>query len=148
MKRYIQTDELQKYIDWDNIIPMSRDAGGHDSQMKGLFKNATVIAHWNDGNWQGMVATCVKFNKGKFKNRYAIYNDYYGSCSGCDAWVSASTDNVIKMCIDLSNSAYIFNNLDDIRVFLGSNLEHENDWSSWDNPARNLLEHINNGIIE
>ena len=67
MQTYFQTDELQKLINWDAIMPMSRYAGGHDDQMKGLFKNVTVITHWNEGDYQGQVATCVKFNDGKFR---------------------------------------------------------------------------------
>ena len=78
MNTYFPTDELQNIINWDAIMPMSRYAGGHDDQMKGLFKNVTVIAHWNEGNYPGQVATCVKFNYGKFKDHYGIYNDYYG----------------------------------------------------------------------
>ena len=35
MAKYIQTDELQNLINWQNIMPMSRYAGGHDEQMKG-----------------------------------------------------------------------------------------------------------------
>lgn len=67
MKKYIQTDELQKLIDWQKIMPMSRCAGGHDEQMGGLFKNIEVIAHWNDDDYQGMVATCVKFTEGNLR---------------------------------------------------------------------------------
>jgi hypothetical protein len=72
MNKYYQTDQLQKMIDWDKIMKMSRYSGGHDDQMIGLFKGATVIGHWNEGDYQGTVATCVLLSDGK----YAIYNDY------------------------------------------------------------------------
>ena len=55
-----------------------------------MFKDVEVIAHWNENDYQGQVGTCVKFTKGKFKGKYAIYNDYYGSCSGCDSWENAT----------------------------------------------------------
>ena len=37
-KLYHISDELQALIDWDNVMSMPRYAGGHDEQMKGLFK--------------------------------------------------------------------------------------------------------------
>lgn len=114
MNRYYQTDQLQKMIDWNNIMKMSRYAGGHDDQMRGLFKDAEIIGHWNEGDWQGMVATCVILSDGK----YVIYNDYYGSCSGCDSWEDSTDDDVRKMCIDLANSSYVFENVNDVVLFL------------------------------
>lgn len=144
MKKYIQTSELQKLIDWDNIMKMSRYAGGHDEQMQGLFKNVEVIAHWNEGDYQGMVATCVKFIKGPFKGKIAIYNDYYGSCSGCDSWEDADDKSVTNMCINLSNSAYIFKNIKDVKEFLENPDDEGKQWSSWSKEASNLLSEINN----
>lgn len=44
-KLYYISDTLQKLIDWDSIYKMEREVGGHDEQMKGLFKGAEVIAH-------------------------------------------------------------------------------------------------------
>lgn len=147
MKTYFQSDKLQKLIDWQRIMPMSRYDGGHDDQMKGLFQNATVIAHWNEGDWEGMVATCVKFTFGEFDGHYGIYNDYYGSNSGCDAWAGANDEDVKKMCIDLANSTYIFKNLNDLKEFL-QNPDDGNGWSSWSYVAFNLLSHINNNKID
>ena len=70
-KLYHISDELQALIDWDNVMSMPRYAGGHDEQMKGLFKGAKVVAHWNQGDYQGTVATCVKLPDGRF----LAYND-------------------------------------------------------------------------
>ena len=148
MKKYIQTDELQNQIDWDSIMKMPRYAGGHDEQMQGLFKDSEVVAHWNEGGYQGVVATCVKLSDG----RYAIYNDYYGSCSGCDAWEGSSDDEIKSMCIGLSNSAKVFQSLDDVKDYLRNpNGKYDSDdkdsnyanwWSSWTSPAKHLLELI------
>lgn len=137
MNKYIQTDELQKLIDWENIMRMKRYAGGHDDQMKGLIRNSKVIAHWNEGDWQGMVATCVQLEDGRF----AIYNDYYGSCSGCDSWEGANDAEVRILCINLANSAYIFNNLEDVKEFLS---EEEFDNYSWNRCSKPLLKKIEN----
>ena len=127
-QEYYYSDQLQKQIDWHNIMKMERYAGGHDDQMRGLFKNVTVIGHYNDGDCQGRVATCVRFDKGVFKGKYAIYNDYYGSCSGCDAWEGATDEEVKSMCVNLSNSAYIFKSLDAVKAFLGSVDDYRHDW--------------------
>lgn len=138
MKKYIQTDELQKLIDWDSIMKMERWAGGHDEQMQGLFKDARVIGHWNEGDYQGQVATCVMLPDG----RILIYNDYYGSCSGCDSWEGASDEDARSMCINLANGAYVFQNIEDVKEFL-VNPEKGSDWSSWDSRLSNgLLEEI------
>ena len=140
--KYYQTDELQKMIDWNNLMIMPRYAGGHDSQMTGLFKESTLIAHWNEGGYDGMVATCVMLSDGKF----AIYNDYYGSCSGCDSWEDASDDSVRSMCINLANSAYVFESINNIVAFLKSDTK---DGYSWSSASKGLLEEIlqNQSII-
>ncbi len=138
MKKYIQTDELQNIIDWEAIMQMPRYAGGHDEQMRGLFKDVELIAHWNEGDYQGMVATCVKLKDG----RYAIYNDYYGSCSGCDSWEDATGEDVRNMCIGLANSSYVFKNLEDVKSFLILPTDTDNQWSSWSSPATHLLKEI------
>lgn len=134
-KLYHISDELQALIDWENVMAMPRYAGGHDEQMKGLFKGAKVVAHWNQGNYQGTVATCVKLPDGHF----LAYNDYYGSCSGCDSWEDATDVEVKKLCIDLANGAYIFDSLDDVVTFLS---QEEFDTYKWRECARPLLERI------
>ncbi len=102
--------------------------------MKGLFKGAKVIAHWNEGEYQGMVATCVKLHDGRF----VIYNDYYGSCSGCDSWKDATDDEVKAMCINLSNGAFIFQSLNDVIEYLSNTVSYD-----WEECAKPLLERIN-----
>jgi len=134
-KLYRQSDTLQKFIDWENIMKMGRYAGGHDCQMQGLFKDAVVLGHWNEDVWQGQVATAVQLN-----DMYIIYNDYYGSCSGCDSWEGADDNEVINMCIGLANSAYIFDSIGDMLIFLKLPVE---EWSSWDTECKQgLLQEI------
>lgn len=131
-KKYYQSDKLIDRIDWENIMSMPRYAGGHDEQMQGLLKDVTVIAHWNEGDWQGMVATCVRLND---TGEVVIYNDYYGSCSGCDAWEDATDDDVRQNCRQLAAGAYIFENLDDCVEFLsGKEGESEPEGSMFDSP--------------
>lgn len=132
---YYISDTIQSLIDWDSIYKMPRYAGGHDEQMKGLFLGATVIAHWNEGSYQGTVATCVKLPDG----RYLLYNDYYGSCSGCDAWEDATDEEVKKMCIDLANGAYIFNSLQDVITFLSQDTFDAFEWETCAKPLLSLV---------
>ena len=133
-----QDDNLKELIDWEAIMPMPRYAGGHDDQMCGLFRGSTLIAHYNEGDYQGVVATCVKLEDGRF----VIYNDYYGSCSGCDAWEDASDEDVRAMCINLANSAKIFDTLDEVKDYL--NLGSSNDNYSWGEVGLRLLEEMQN----
>ena len=102
-----QHDKLFDKIDWENILRMPRYAGGHDEQMKGLIKGAKVIAHWNEKDYQGQVATILKVRG----IGYVFYTDYYGSCSGCDAWEDAEDEDVKKMCKDLVYTSKIFKSL-------------------------------------
>jgi len=144
MKKYYQTADLKLQINWRDIMPMPRYAGGHDEQMEGLFREAKLIAHWNEEDYDGMVATCVKLKSGE----YAIYNDYYGSCSGCDAWEDASDEEVKTMCEGLANGAYVFNTIEDVKEFLSDNSEEnrEGNYSWFDTYAKcaeNLLNKIN-----
>jgi hypothetical protein len=106
----MKTTELQKLIDWDVIMPLPRYAGGHDDQMKALFKGAKVMAHWNEGDYQGVVATAVQLADG----RYCWYQDGYGSCSGCDSWEDADDATVKGLCISLAIDAEVFNTLEEM----------------------------------
>ena len=139
---YTQSNTLEKLIDWENIMKMERCAGGHDEQMKWLFKNAKLIGHYKEGCYQGEVATCVQLED----DRYVIYNDYYGSCSGCDSWENANDEEVEYMCKNLANSAYIFENIfgtiEDVINFLS--LENVENYSWSKNLRKGLLEEIKN----
>ncbi len=138
--KYYQTDQLQKMINWEKIMDLLRYAGGHDDQMISLFKDSVLVGHWNEGDYQGEVATCVCLSDGK----YAIYNDYYGSCSGCDAWEGATDDEVRAMCIGLSNDAYVFESLTDVVDYLTTK---DKDKYSWNGKcSEGLLKSIQDNI--
>lgn len=114
--KFYQTDKFKDIINWEVLMKLPRYAGGHDEQMKSLFKGSEVIAHYNEGDYQGYVATCVKLPSGE----YAIYSDSYGSCSGCDVWECASDDEVRQMCVQLACGSLIFKTLEDVKEFLAS----------------------------
>lgn len=134
-------DELVSMLNIDKLLSFNRYAGGHDEHMGNLIKGAEIVGHWNEGDWQGAVATCIKLDDG----RYAIYNDYYGSCSGCDAWEDANDDDIRKMCEDLAKGAYLFESLKDVIEFLScDSLDDKPEWFDWNwsDTASNLLEAI------
>ena len=135
MGTIITHDELRKEMNEKELLKMPRYAGGHDDQMQGLIKDAKVIGHWNEGDYQGSVATCIKVISGEF----IIYNDYYGSCSGCDSWEDANDEEVIKMCNDLIYTSKIFNTLKEVKIFLSQ--ERFNSYS-WEGCSKHLLEKI------
>jgi len=139
-KKYeIGGEALSHMVDIENILLMNRYAGGHDDQMRGLIDGAEVLVHYNEGGYQGSVATCIKLPD----NRVAIYNDYYGSCSGCDAWEDASDDEVKKMCHELAFGAYVFQNIEDVVEFLeGLSSGNEPEHYGWRSCAGDLLSDI------
>ena len=115
----ITKDEIFELMNTEELLKMGRYSGGHDDQMKGLIKGAEVIGHYNEGDYQGEVATCLLLPDGT----YMVYIDYYGSCSGCDAWEGANNEDVIKMCQDLIYTSHLFNTLEEVEVFLSDDEE-------------------------
>jgi hypothetical protein len=137
----MQDSRMQDLIDWDTIMPLERYAGGHDEQMKNLFKGATVIAHYNEKDYQGVVATLVKLEDGRF----ACYSDYYGSCCGCDAWEGATDEQVRTLCINLANGAKLFENVENLKEWLTITIEEQPaEWYEFREPAPKLLEELSN----
>lgn len=138
-KNFYQDGKLIERIDWEKLMPMPRGAGGHDDQMQGLLADVTIIAHWNEGDYQGSVATCVMLND---TQEIVIYTDYYGSCSGCDAWGDATDKTVKAMCQQLAGGALIFKNLDECKKFLSS--EKDKTQYSWSGAvSKGLLMKMN-----
>ena len=138
---YRQDDSLKDLIDWETVLKQPRYAGGHDDQMQSLIKGATVLGHWNEGDYQGKVATAIRLPDG----RAALYVDYYGSCSGCDSWEDAGDEDVRKLCTSLADSAYVFASPDEAIRWLTDVAAGviEPDGYQWkDGVAQNLLEAI------
>lgn len=131
----MNTTEMQNLIDWSAIMPMSRSAGGHDDQMQALFKGAKVLAHWNEGDYQGEVATAVQLAD----DRFAWYQDSYGSCSGCDSWEDADDEAVRALCIDLANSARVFDTYQELRADMRAVAEDKIKGIWWEKAAIELL---------
>ena len=105
---------MKNLINWNDLMPLSRDAGGHDEHMKKLFRGAVVLAHWNEGDYSGEVATAVKLEDGRF----AYYSDNYGSCSGCDAWEGANDNEIRFLCEELAKDTKTFNTMNEMLASL------------------------------
>lgn len=101
-------ENIENLIDWNEVLNQPRYAGGHEEVMKAIFGiKSEVIAWWSDNDYQGTVAIAHKLNDG----RIVIMTDYYGSCSGCDAWDGASEEDARRMVHDLIMSAKVFENI-------------------------------------
>ena len=144
IKWYRQDEMLAERVDWDNIKPMDRCAGGHDLQMKGLLKNSRVLAHWNEGDYQGSVATIVVL---KDTGECVYYDDYYGSCSGCDAWEDADDKSALSMCKNIAANAYIFKDFQTLVEWLKHMIEDKPEEYKRI-PYKELLEEVWKEVIE
>ena len=99
--------ELSELIDWDGVLAQPRYAGGHEEVMRAIFgTNSKVIAWHSSGDYQGEVAIAHKLKDG----RVVLMTDYYGSCSGCDAWEDSTEQDARKMINDLVQGAKVFKN--------------------------------------
>jgi len=110
----MQKSELLEKINWTVVLAAPRYAGGHDEVMQSIFEgSAEVLNHYNEGDYQGTVATAFVFPDGGV----VIITDYYGSCSGCDSWEDASNEEARAMVTGLVTSARVFDNVEDARAF-------------------------------
>ena len=111
------TANLRDLVDWDHVLAQPRYAGGHEEVMRAIFgSTSTVEAWWPGEGYQGDVAIAHRLADG----RVVVMTDYYGSCSGCDAWEGAGDEEAIKLIIDAVNSARVFESLDDAKSWCAS----------------------------
>lgn len=129
--------DLINRIDFEKVLSFKRCAGGHDDQMNNLIMNSTLLSDYNEGDYQGKVATMIQLND---IGEVVIYSDYYGSCSGCDAWKDADDDEVKTMCIQLASTAKIFKDINEALIFLGQQRIEGQDFGLSDKVRKGLLE--------
>ena len=97
--------QLPELINWRAVLAAPRYAGGHAEPMRAIFESrAVVAAEWIEEDYQGSEAFAYLFPGGQV----AIITDYFGSCSGCDAWEDATDVDVKEMVRSLVNSARLF----------------------------------------
>ena len=105
---------LLNLIDWDLVMKAPREEGGHDEVMQSIFgSNADVIAHWNEGDYQGTVMTAYLFPD----DSVSIISDSYGSCSGCDSWSGASDEDAKSFITSIVDSCRLCSSLEEAVIF-------------------------------
>ena len=116
----MKKEELEKLIDWELVMKQPRYAGGHDDIMRNIFgSNAKVIAEWIEDDYQGYEAFAYQFKDGSI----VIATDYFGSCSGCDAWEDATDDDAKELITEIVSSSRLFDNIDSAIRFCDGNLK-------------------------
>jgi hypothetical protein len=116
---------LKDLLNWEKIMNEPRCAGGHSDIMNNLFMNAKVVASHIENEYQGNEAFAYKIANG----RYVLVTDYFGSCSGCDAWEDASNEEVRNLCIQLANNAHEFKSVGRMIDFI---IEHSDSAELYD----------------
>lgn len=103
-------EDLEQLIDWSTVMQQPRSAGGHWSVMEAIFgNNASVIATWDTNDYQGNIAIAYQLSDGCV----VLMTDYYGSCSGCDAWEDASDEDARQMILDLVHGSKHFPSIEE-----------------------------------
>lgn len=105
---------LKDIINWDKVMIKPRLAGGHTEIMDVLFENATVIAKYVENSYDGELGYIYKLNDGRF----VLTNDYFGSCSGCDAYEDCTDEELKNLCVQLANNSKIFDSVISMITFL------------------------------
>jgi hypothetical protein len=134
---------LKDMLNWPEIMDAPRYAGGHSEIMDVLFTNSFVLASYIEEDYQGELAYIYLVYSGTDWAKIAIITDYFGSCSGCDAWEGADDRTVREMCIALANNARLFDDIDDVIEFLSKCAKEDDacDFSFW-RTAGPLLEDL------
>lgn len=114
----MRKSELPGLIDWPRVMKQPRYAGGHEDIMRAIFgENAEVIADWVADDYQGTEAFAYKFPD----RSVVIMTDYFGTCSGCDAYEDADDGEVRAAVTSLVNSARLFPTVRDAIIYCMDN---------------------------
>jgi len=118
----VQKSDLLGLVNWDAVLAAPRYAGGHQDVMAAIFEGqAEILDHYTEDDWQGTLAIAYRFPDGSV----AIMTDYFGSCSGCDAWEDASDADARAMVTSLVTSARFFEDVEAARTFCRSDKDAE-----------------------
>jgi hypothetical protein len=121
-------------IDWDKVMNVDRYAGGHIEVMEAIFGDrAQIIARYVEEDYQGTEAFAYEFPDGTI----AIITDYFGSCSGCDAWEGAADEEARNMIRSLAIDARLFPNRQEAREFCETGCKTAEQWCM--QAAENLV---------
>lgn len=133
---------LKDHLNWNELMVAPRYAGGHEDIMCVLFKDARVIASYIENDYQGTEAFVYELN-----GEFIMVTDYFGSCSGCDAWEDATDEDVKYLCTELANNAQRFDSLSELFDFLENKVsEHKSAYYAESTVAEPLLEELRKNI--
>lgn len=131
--------ELEELIDWTLVMAQPRYAGGHEEVMRSIFGTAsTVVAWWSDNDYQGTIAIAHKLEDG----RVVVMTDYYGSCSGCDAWEDSTDDDARKQVLDIVHHAKTFSTIEEAAAWCDNVDAQEKPHEYPFESAKNLVEQL------
>lgn len=123
---------LKDRLDWERIMAQPRNADGHTEVMDVLFKNAEVIAHCVESDYQGEQGDEGYVYRLRDTGQIVIVSDSFGSCPGCDAWVNCSDEEARRLCVALANNAHVFDSIEDAISFLVDATKPEHKGEYWD----------------
>lgn len=138
---YYHSDYLQKKINWEHLDQLEPISGGHDDFMVYMFKDSVLLAHVHEGTYSGDVITLVYHRESQ---QYILYSDYFGSCSGCDAFEANRDDRqaIHRLIIGICNDAMIFRTIDDVITFLKDPEEYSAKYVFDDENTTEILRQI------
>jgi hypothetical protein len=117
-KLYYKTNKLLDQLDL-NFINSSdakhyANAGGHMHIVPKLFKGATLNSYVSTKDYQGTELVIIN----TIDDEYLMCTDFYGSCSGCDAWEGATNEDILILSKNFITNGFVFRSLSDIFSFL------------------------------
>lgn len=104
-----------------------------DSLYTFLREPAHVIAAESVGSYQGTHYAILAVYSGP-QSSYALWTDYYGSCSGCDAYIDAEPQECFEMTKGTLRNIRKFWSLDEIEDAIEAMKKDAANYSFWGFP--------------
>ena len=126
---YLKRD-LIDYVDGEVESPNS-DAYYSGSRVDWVVENlpaSASVQYWQEGGYQGKLAFVIRLS-----GYVWVYNDYYGSCSGCDAFLANSKSYME----DLLRGAYCFRTEADAIEYIESTDDYS--WNGVVEPMKRMI---------
>lgn len=116
----MKSELLLEYIDWPKVMLQPRNSGGHEEVMRSLFRDSTVLAHVREDSWSGTVSYIYLIHPPEPGGaaKIIVAHDYFGSCSGCDAWEGANDETAKELCESIARNCDIFDSVEEAVEYL------------------------------
>ncbi len=111
---------LKDRLNWSEIMVQPRYAGGHEEIMRVLFKDSKVLFEFVEDDYEGTEAFVYEID-----GNIILVTDYFGSCSGCDAYEFCTDEELKNLVIQLANNAQIFRTKEGLKNFLSVDVKEE-----------------------